>query len=58
VEFAMKDKPYVPNPETAKRLLENLRQTHFEMNEFNLEIEKITARVEHDIRQQRLGRTN
>jgi hypothetical protein len=49
VEFAMNDRPHVPNPETAKRLLANLRQTHLEMHEFNLELEEIAAQVEHDI---------
>jgi hypothetical protein len=57
VEFAMNDRPCVPNPETVKRLLANLRQTHLEMSEFNLELEEIAARVEQDIQQQRLDRS-
>jgi hypothetical protein len=52
----MSDQPRIPNPETAKRLLANLRQTHLEMCEFNRELDEITARVEHDIQQQRLSR--
>jgi predicted GNAT family acetyltransferase len=40
--------------EAAKRLLANLRQTHLEMCEFNRELDKIAARVEHDLQQQRL----
>lgn len=52
----MTDQPRVPDPETAKRLLVNLRRTHLEMEEFNLEIEEITTRLEHNIRQQRLKR--
>jgi hypothetical protein len=53
----MNDRPSAPSPETTKRLLANLRQTHLEMSEFNLELEEIAARVEHDIQQQRLNRT-
>jgi predicted GNAT family acetyltransferase len=52
----MSDQPRIPNPETAKRLLANLRQTHLEMCEFNRELDKIAARVEHDLQQQRLRR--
>jgi hypothetical protein len=52
----MSDQPRIPNPETAKRLLANLRQTHLEMCEFNRELDTITARIEHDIQQQRLSR--
>ncbi|MBW4618964.1 MAG: hypothetical protein KME17_06355 [Cyanosarcina radialis HA8281-LM2] len=52
----MTEPPRIPDPETAKRLLNNLRRTHIEMEEFNLELEKITAQLEHDIRQQSLRR--
>jgi hypothetical protein len=52
----MNDRPRIPNSETAKRLLANLRQTHLEMCEFNRELDEITARVEADIQQQRLRR--
>lgn len=52
----MSDRPRIPDPETAKRLLANLHQTHLEMCEFNRELDEITARVEHDIQQQRLDR--
>lgn len=51
----MTDKPRVPDPETSKRLLANLRQTRLEMQEFNLELDEINAKLEHDIRQQRLA---
>jgi hypothetical protein len=54
VKFVMHNQPRIPNPETAKRLLANLRQTHLEMYEFNRELDEITARVEHDFQQQRL----
>ncbi|NJM76089.1 MAG: hypothetical protein HC852_10210 [Acaryochloridaceae cyanobacterium RU_4_10] len=52
----MNNQPRIPDPETAQRLLANLRQTHLEMCEFNLELEAITARVEYDIQQQRINR--
>ena len=52
----MNNQPRIPDPETAKRLLANLRQTHLEMHEFNLELEALTAQVEADIQQQKLRR--
>lgn len=52
----MTDKPRVPNPETSKRLLANLRRTSLEMQEFNLELDEIDAKLEHEVRQQRLAR--
>ncbi|MGB8700281.1 MAG: hypothetical protein WCD18_12765 [Thermosynechococcaceae cyanobacterium] len=45
-----------PDLEAAKRLLANLRQTHFEIQDFNLDLEEITARIEYDLRQQKLIR--
>jgi hypothetical protein len=56
VKFVMNNQPRIPKPETAKRLLANLRQTHLEMCEFNCELDEITARVEQDLQQQRLSR--
>jgi hypothetical protein len=56
MEFSMNNQPHIPNPETAKRLLANLRQTHLEMCEFNRELDMITNRIEHDLQQQRLRR--
>jgi hypothetical protein len=46
----------MPDPETAERLLANLRRTHLEMQEFNLELEDIAAKLENHNRQQRLKR--
>jgi hypothetical protein len=56
MEPVMTEPPRIPDPETAKRLLNNLRRTHIEMEEFNLELEQITAKLERDIRQQSLKR--
>ncbi len=46
----------IPDPETAKRLVANLRRSRLAMEEATLELEELTARLEHDIRQQRLAR--
>jgi hypothetical protein len=56
MEFAMSGQPCIPNPEVAKRLLANLRQTHLEMNEFNIELDRLVARIERDLQQQKLTR--
>jgi hypothetical protein len=50
------NQPCLPDPETAARLLANLHRTHLEMQEFNLEVEEITAKIEDYNRQQRLQR--
>jgi hypothetical protein len=52
----MSKQPRIPDPETAKRLLANLRRTHLEMEQFNLELAEINARLEKDNRQKRLSR--
>lgn len=46
--------PRIPDLETRKRLLRNLRQTRLEMRQFNLELEEINALLEQQIRQQKL----
>ena len=48
--------PRIPDPETSKRLLANLRKTHLEMQEFNEELAEINARLAQYISQQRLQR--
>lgn len=40
----------IPDPETAKRLIANLRRSRLAMEEATLELEEITAQLEHDIR--------
>lgn len=52
----MTSKPRIPDPETAKRLVANLRRSRLAMEEATLELEELTARLEHDIRQKRLAR--
>lgn len=52
----MTEQPRIPDPETSKRLLANLRRTRLELAETNLELAEINAMLEHDLRQQRLKR--
>lgn len=52
----MSQQPRIPDPETSKRLLANLRRTRLELEETNLELAEINAKLEHDIRQKRLMR--
>lgn len=52
----MTKQPRIPDPETSKRLLANLRRTRLEMEEFNLELAEINAKLEEHVRQQRLKR--
>lgn len=48
--------PRMPDPERVKQQLANLRRTRLEMEESRLQLEEITAKLEYDIRQQRLVR--
>lgn len=52
----MTKQPRIPDPETSKRLLANLRKTHLEMQEFNEELAEINARLAQYISQQKLQR--
>lgn len=48
--------PRVPDPETAKRLLVNLRRSRLAIEAATLELEDITMQLENDSRQRRLVR--
>ena len=48
--------PRIPDLETRQRLLANLRRTHLEMQELNLELDEMIRRLERDFQQQRLKR--
>ena len=50
----MTKQPRIPDPETSKRLLTNLRRSNLELEEVNLELAEINAQLAHNIRQQRL----
>jgi hypothetical protein len=52
----MSKQPYIPDPETSKRLLANLRKTRLQMREFNLELDEILARLEQESRERQLER--
>lgn len=52
----MNDQPRIPEPEVDKRLIANMRQNRLRVEEAMLELEEITAKLEYDIRQQRLAR--
>jgi hypothetical protein len=48
--------PQLPNSETIDRFLANLRRTHLEMQDCNLEFEYIDAQLAESNRQYRLQR--
>lgn len=52
----MNDQPHIPNSETSKRLIANLRRSRFTIEVATLKLEEVTARLEHDTRQKRLQR--
>jgi hypothetical protein len=52
----MMGEPCIPDLETRKRLLKNLRHTRLEMAQLNLEMDEIIALLEGHNRQQRLER--
>lgn len=48
--------PQIPDLQTRKRLLQNLRQTRLEMAQFNLEMDEVIALLEQQNRQQKQER--
>lgn len=52
----MSKKSFIPNPETRKRLVTNLRQTRLELEDFGLRLEELLAGIEKEIREQKLKR--
>lgn len=52
----MTSQPRIPDPETAKRLLANLRRSRLAMEAATLELEDITMQLENESRQRRLVR--
>ncbi|MCL1473800.1 hypothetical protein [Argonema antarcticum] len=52
----MTKQPRIPEKETSKRLLANLRKTRLEMQEFNQELAEINAGLAQYISQQQLKR--
>lgn len=54
MESVMNNQPRIPDPETRARLLNSLRQTRLELEEFGLQLEEVIAGLEKDIREQKL----
>ena len=52
----MTNQPRIPDPETSKRLLANLRRTRLELGEVNQELAEINAMLAQYISQQQLQR--
>ena len=52
----MSKKSFIPNKETRKRLVNNLRQTRLELQDFGLQLEELLAGIEKEIREQKLKR--
>jgi hypothetical protein len=52
----MNKQPHIPDPETSKRLLANLRRSRMEVQEVNLELGEINAMLAEQLREQRLKR--
>ncbi|GCL34896.1 hypothetical protein PA905_18750 [Planktothrix agardhii CCAP 1459/11A] len=52
----MNKQPRIPDPETSKRLLANLRRSRMEVQEVNLELGEINAMLAEQLREQRLKR--
>lgn len=52
----MKKQPGIPDPETSKYLLRNLRRSRLELDEINLQLDEISARFEQELLEQKLKR--
>jgi hypothetical protein len=48
--------PRIPDEETRKRLLANLRQTRLDLQEFGLQLDEVEALLDRDIREQKMKR--
>jgi hypothetical protein len=56
MEFTMKKQPGIPDPETSKYLLRNLRRSRLELDEINLQLDEISAKFEQELLEQKLKR--
>lgn len=52
----MNDRPHIPDRETSKRLLDDIRRRSLAIEAATLKLEEVTVRLEHDTREQRLKR--
>lgn len=51
----MTNQPQMPDPERVKQQVANLRKNRLKMEEAMLELDEITAKLEHDIWQKSLA---
>ncbi len=56
MEITMNTPPYMPDPEVDKRLLSNLRLARLEMEELGLELEELIAKLDENLRPEKLKR--
>jgi hypothetical protein len=54
--FIMSNKTSIPNQETRKRLVTNLRKSRLDLQEFGFELEELLASLEKEVREQKLKR--
>jgi hypothetical protein len=52
----MSNKTSIPNQETRKRLVTNLRKSRLDLQEFGFELEELLASLEKEVREQKLKR--
>jgi len=52
----MTEQPRIPDEATRKRLLDNLRQSRLDLQEFGLQLDEVLAGLEKHIREQKLKR--
>jgi len=52
----MTKQPRIPESETSKSLLTNLRRSRLELDEINLQLTEISARLELELREQKMKR--
>ena len=54
--FIMSKKKSIPNQQTRKRLVTNLRKSRLDLQEFGFELEELLASLEKEVREQKLKR--
>ena len=54
--FIMNNKRSIPNQQTRKYLITNLKKSRLDLQEFGLELEELLASLEKQVRKQKLKR--
>jgi len=52
----MSEKKSIPNEETRKKLVSNLRKNRVQLQEFGFQLEELLAQMEKEVREQKLKR--